>query len=63
MQKVINYGFRCNGVDKYHFNLDHITQRVEMEGWKIKQISTTSFMQKIVNMEYPVISVTLLLEK
>ena len=51
MQKVINYGFRCNGVDKYDFNLDHITQRVEMEGWKIKQISTTSFMNKIVNTE------------
>lgn len=63
MQKVINYGFRCKGVDSYDFNLDSLTQRLEMEGWKIKHISTTSFMHKIVNAEYPVISVTLLLEK
>lgn len=63
MQKVVNFGFRCNGVDRYDFNLDNITNRIELDGWKIKQISTTSFIQKIVNTEYPVISVTLLLEK
>lgn len=63
MQKVVNFGFRCKGVDSYDFNIDHITQRIETEGWKIKQISTTSFMHRIINVDYPVISVTLLLEK
>lgn len=63
MQKVVNFGFRCNGVDRHDFNIDNITNRIELDGWKIKQISTTSFIQKIVNTEYPVISVTLLLEK
>lgn len=63
-QRIINIGHRCIGIDQYNFNLDHITSELNRQVWEVKQIVSTSFKDGIKNgLQYPVIDVTLLIEK
>ena len=63
-QRIINVGHRCKGIDNYSFNLDHITLELNRLGWEIKQVVSTSFKDGIgTGQQYPVINVTLLVEK
>lgn len=64
-QRIINVGHRCMGIDKYDFNLDRITSELNLQGWEIKQIVSTSFKVSATTggIQYPVINVTLLIEK
>lgn len=63
-QRIINFGHRCMGIDRYDFNLDHITSELNRNGWEVKQIVSTSFKDGAQGgLQYPVISVTLLIEK
>ena len=63
-QRIINVGHRCMGIDKYTFNLDHITSELNRQGWEVKQIVSTSFSHGIQGgIQYPVVNLTLLIEK
>ena len=63
-QRVITVGHRVMGIDRYSFNLDSITSELNRQGWEVKQIVSTSFKDGIgAGQQYPVIIVTLLVEK
>lgn len=63
-QRIINVGHRCMGIDRYSFNLDGITSELNRQGWEVKQIVSTSFTHGIgTGQQYPVVDVTLLIEK
>lgn len=63
-QRVITVGHRCKGIDQYQFTLDGITSELNRQGWEIKQIVSTSFKDGVgTGQQYPVITVTLLIEK
>lgn len=63
-QRIINVGHRCMGLDNYSFDLDHITAEVNRRGWEVKQIVSTSFKVGVKDgIQYPVINITLLIEK
>lgn len=63
-QRVINVGHRCMGIDQYSFNLDSITSNLNRQGWEVKQIVSTSFKVGVNDgIQYPVINLTLLIEK
>lgn len=63
-QRVITVGHRCTGIDRYDFTLDRITTDLIRQGWEIKQIVSTSFKDgAATGHQYPVITVTLLIEK
>lgn len=63
-QKIISVGHRMQSIDNYSFNLDYLTKTFNAEGWRIKQIVSTSFTHQILNGQpYPVVQVTLLVEK
>lgn len=63
-QRIINIGHRCMGIDNYAFNLDKFTSQLNENGWEVKQIVSTSFKDGAQSgIQYPVINVTLLIEK
>lgn len=63
-QRIINVAHRCVGIDKYGFNLDSITSELNRQGWIVKQIVSTSFSHGLKDgIQYPVIDITLLVEK
>lgn len=64
MQRVITVSRRSHGIDDHTFNLDNFTTKLNADGWFIKQIVSTSFKVGSQNgIQYPVIAVTLLIEK
>lgn len=63
-QKVITVSKRFTGIDQYHMNIDNITSELNRFGWEIKQIVSTSFKDGTANgQQYPVLVITLLIEK
>ncbi len=62
-QRIITLTRRFIVVDKYSFSLDEATKALNDDGWTVKQIVSTSFNHHLGNATYPVIAVTLLIEK
>lgn len=63
-QKVITVSKRFTGIDQYHMNLDEITEEINRQGWEIKQIVSTTFKDGALNgQQYPVLVISLLIEK
>ena len=51
-------------IDDNNFNLDQLTDRINADGWTIKQVVSTSFKVSLQGaIEYPTIAITLLIEK
>jgi len=51
-------------IDQYSFNLDRITSDLNANGWIVKQVVSTTFTHQILSGQpYPVVQVTLLVEK
>lgn len=64
-QKIVTISRRIDQLDKYGMNLDSVTEKLNSEGWKIKQIVSTSFQHQVSgsNLSFPVLVITLLVEK
>lgn len=63
-QRIFTVTRRFTVIDHYSFNLDELTQEINESGWTIKQIISTSFTHKIIGGgEYPVLAITVLVEK
>lgn len=62
-QRVITLSKRFISIDSYSFSLDDATRQLKEDRWTIKQIVSTSFNHHLGNQAYPVIAVTLLVEK
>lgn len=62
-QRVITLSKRFISIDSYSFSLDDVTRQLKADGWTIKQIVSTSFSHQLGSSAYPVIAITLLVEK
>lgn len=64
-QKIITFSKRFISIDAYGMNFDDFTTQLNEKGWIIKQIISTSFNHKMISSEtqYPVLVITLLVEK
>lgn len=58
-QRILTFTKRFNVIDQYGINLDEITQKLNANGWCIKQIVSTAFSHK----DFPVLSISILVEK
>ncbi len=63
LQRIINLAHPCRE-SNYSFNLDSVTSELNRQGWTVVQIVSTSFKDGERNgITFPVISITLLVEK
>lgn len=64
-QRILTFTQRYTAIDSYTFNLDQVTNRLNSDGWIVKQIVSTTFTHQTANTStpYPVLVITLLVEK
>ena len=63
-QRVLTFTKRFTVLDSYSFNLDAVTSQLNADGWVVKQIISTSFTHELAgNQKFPVMAISLLVEK
>lgn len=63
-QRILTFTKRFTAIDRYSFDLDKATEKLNAEGWAVKQIISTSFTHvDNAGSPFPVMAVTLLVEQ